>query len=629
MPKTSKKSVDKPKVDVEVKQQPEHSLVTNPVRKIIYPELDMLQYSTAVERGPMTPDDWKELLGWETEEQYGERRVSEENTVREIMVSRPEKVWIQEVSEKLDTTIDVAIKMLNDVASKKESKPEQFKYRDDEVHCIDRYKRKVKCRYNANNRPFDMGWCEDLIHTILFGQWAGPYTIPGETVNGETVRLSRYGMVLSGQHQGTACILADEDLQIDRAKKGYSPDSAKYPFWNDHKHLFIETIVILGISDDERVLRTIDYVKERTMADVLFTMPLYKNNNATERKELTRMLSSAIDTLWRRTAAKGYKTHPELTMFLKRHNRLLACVEHLFKENNAAGTNEYECKHCKVRSDTKSHDDQCVGGNTHEFIARTNRRITSLHLNPGHCAALCYLMGASATTTGDDPPPPGEIHSDDYRNMEPPNEDVLNWSMWDRALAFWVALASDRGFMPVRTAINRLTISKPGSEDNQGMGGRLDEKVAILSLAWGIFKTHPLDDPNNPPFNKDDIEQGGALDLHYTDLDEKGNELPEGKVALLTNADFLGIDCPSNIARSGTIDTNPPDPPSAPKEEQERLEEVRKDHQEKHFPTKPDKKVSERTKLDDLADRAASNLGNTGNSVVASASKKRTVVRKR
>ena len=146
---------------------------------------------------------------------------------------------------------------------------------------------------------------------------------------------------------------------------------------------------------------------------------------------------------------------------------------------NATGTNEFECKKCKVRSETKASDHPCLPNENHDFFARNNRRISALSLSPGQCAAVCFLMGCSATPSGDEPT--DEVHSDDYRNMCPPKEDVLNWSLWDRARSFWTGLAGDRGLIPVRTALNQLTISKPGNDDNQGLGGRIDEKLALLT----------------------------------------------------------------------------------------------------------------------------------------------------
>lgn len=447
---------------------------------VVYTKLSVLERSTTSEHGPLTVAEIKEvILNWETEREYQARMVRE----------------------------------------KPGSKPEHWLF-GDVYHCLDTDKVKVRCWNNANNRPFDADWCEDLVHTILAGQWAGPLTLPGETINGETVRISRYGRVLSGQHQGTACVLADERLQKARAA-GLAED--KYPFWTGHDHVVIETLVITGLSEDERVLRTIDYVKPRTTADMLYTMELFRNNTPKERQELTRMLSAAIDLLWTRTDTQGYRTHPEVCGFLERHKRLLKCVEYLFIENAS-------------RAD---------GG----------RRISKLRIGAGHAAALCYLMGSSGPKTD------GDV----YRNESPPSERGLDWSYWDRAREFWSGLAGDRAFMPVRVALGRLVESDAGSADNQGQGGRAPEKLAILAKAWELYRDHPA--TAGPPFTENDLVDGGELCLSYSDLDDKGNRLPDGQIKLLDVADFYGIDCPQ-VTKAGKAARQEPPMPAAPSREE-------------------------------------------------------------
>lgn len=457
--------------------------VAPPDLPVLYDKVEIAEYSTTSKHGPLTVADAKTMMGWETEKEYQARMV-EENP---------------------------------------DSKPEHWLFGDD-YHCLNIDKVKVRCWNNANNRPFDSGWCEDLIHTILYGQWAGPHTIPGETVNGETVRISRYGRVLSGQHQDTALILADEWLQKARAKQG-EDDKPRYPFWEGHEHPFIETVVITGLSEDPRVLRTIDYVKPRTTADMLYTMEVFRQNRPGERKEMTRMLAQAIDTLWARTAAKGYKTHPEVVGFLERHKRLLKCVEHLFKVN--------------------SEDN--------------GRRINKLRLTAGMASALCYLMGCSSQKTTD--------YSDEYRNEMPPSERNLDWSYWDRALLFWSRLAEDRSFEIVRNVLVALLDSSPTDEANQGLGGNIREKLAILAAAWERFRDHP--DKAGPAFLEEDREDEGIFFLEYTDTDDKGKKLPEGKIELVNTADFYGIDAPRSIAK-GEPGARTPAPMELSREEIER-----------------------------------------------------------
>lgn len=451
---------------------------------VIYDHLEIAEYSTVTEKGPLDPEWCKAAMGWETEKEYQARR----------MVEVPD------------------------------TKAEQWEYKD-EYHCKDEYGEKVRCKYNAHNRPYDDDWGGHLVATILRGQWAGPFTVPGETVNGETIRISRYGLVLSGQHQMTACIRANQRLQKEREACKGMPEAIPYPVWEGKPHCFIETIVVFGCSEDPRVLMTVDYVKPRTAADVFYTSQVFKDCTGAERKELCRILATAVDFLWTRTDARGYRTHPEVVGFLERHKKLLACTEIIFKENSA----------------------------------KLGRRLSKLRLSPGVCAAVCYLMGCS--TDGD-----SDEYGNAYRNATPaPNEKILNWGNWDKAVAFWVALADPRALLPVRVALGRLLESKADAEDgNIGMGGRGPEKLAILAKAWEEYK-------HDKPFDMADIADGGALCLEYNDLDDKGNKLADGEVKLLDTADFLGIDWPQETKKGASKTAAGPMEAAPSREEIERL----------------------------------------------------------
>lgn len=497
-----------PSVVVPTQQEPQ---VQPLPRNVVYDKVELVERSITSKHGPLTVENAKTSLGWETEKEYQQRMV------RENPGSKPEHWLFGEIGPK-------------------RSDNRQFQ----PVHCLNIDKAKVVCWHNANNRPFDDSWAEEIEDMLLRWQWAGPLTVPGETVNGETVRISRYGRVLSGQHQKTGLIRADEKLQ--KARQAEGPEAvaqkrcAKYPHWDGHDHVVLETILITGLSEDERVLRTIDYVKPRTTADMLYTMELFRKNLPVERKEMTRMLASALDFLWTRTDAKGYRTHPEMVGFLDRHKRLLKCVEHLFVENKATAT----------------------GG----------RKISKHRISAGLASTLCYLMACSSDKTTE--------YSDVYRNESPPSEAGLDWLYWDRAQDFWTCFASSRDFIPVHTALGRLIDSEPGNEDNQGLGGRAGEKLAILAKAWERFKDHPVS--AGSAFDEDDLGPEGCLCLSYSDLDDSGNKLPDGRVKLLDIADFKGIDCPEVVTnkRAGRSRRGVSEPPPPSPEEIERqLEEIR------------------------------------------------------
>lgn len=438
---------------------------------VLYDKLEIAEYSTASKKGPLTSTDWKDVLGWETEKEYQKRMCAEEPG----------------------------------------SKPEAWLF-GDVFHCRNLNGEKVRCNNNAQNRPFDEAWSEALIHTILYGQWAGPFTIPGGTVNGETVRISRYGRVLSGQHQGTACILAGEWLAKARADGSDHAANPKYPVWAKHAEPFIETIVVKGMSEDSRVLMTVDYNKPRSAADVFYTSEVFREATPPERKELCRTLATGVDMLWARTETKGYKTHPEIVGFLERHKSLLKCVEYIFQVN---------------------------GGGLE------GRKLSKLRLSHGVCAAVSYLMGCGASD------------GDAYRNPDaegrvPPSEKGLDWSYWDRQEEFWDGLASAQDFIPVRQALVNLGDSSPSNPNNQGLGGRIPEKLAILARAWDQYRACN----GQVPFTDADLAKGGCLCLSYSDLDSKGNKLPDNEITLLDVADFYGIDCPPKQSEAG----DPPEP---------------------------------------------------------------------
>lgn len=240
------------------------------------------------------------------------------------------------------------------------------------------------------------------------------------------------------------------------------------------------------------------------------------------------MLAAAVDVLWDRTKAKGYRTHPEIVGFLERHPKLLDMIEHIFTENSANGAD---------------------GG----------RKISKLKLSPGMCAALGYLMACSGSED--------ENYIERYKNGKPPSEKFLDFSMMDKAKEFWTRMAGGRSFIPVRHKLHTLPGTTPVNypdTDNLGMGGKTEEKLAVVAKAWDVWAAHPGidgDDGDNPPFktvkNPDgttsypDLEKGGSLFLSYTNLSPTkitnkgstgGEVMPDGKIRLIDIPDFGGID---------------------------------------------------------------------------------------
>lgn len=445
----------------------------NKPRAVVYDKVTADEYSKDSDLGPITEEIAKAALEWEDEKAYKLRCV-EENPG---------------------------------------TKPDHWEYKEDFL-LKDKDGNKVRCWNNLDNRWLDLKWSEGLAQTILNGDWAGPTTMPGETVNGSTIVISRTGKVESGQHSLIGLILA---CQMFRANK------EQYPFWNNLGiDPVIETILITGISEHPKVTQSHDNIKQRSPADVFFTSPIFQAAPRNDRDRYSRMMAAGADLLWKRTNAQGYATLPEIVSFVDRHKKLIKAVEHIFTENT---------------------DKPGVGN--------VARKIEVKIMSAGQAAAVCYLMGCSAPATD------GDV----YRNGFPPTEKDLDWSLWGKAKEFWALVASHEDFQPVRRALNRLnqTTIDGANGTVQGMGGTSAEKLAILCKAWRVWVNHDAS-TGAPMFSEADLNEGGALWLAYNDLDADGKKLPDGKLTFLDHADFEGIDVPEDMKGKNTRS----DPPVAP-----------------------------------------------------------------
>lgn len=459
-------------------------------REIIYPNVtaEICQGDNAI-----TVDTMKMLLGWQTEKEWAKQLVDANPGIGD------------------DEVVDInGVPML--------MKDAKFFDKTGGYMLTDEHGDKIRCWQNLDNREFAPEWSKSLAQTIANFQWAGEITIPGVvtgihngkeielpagTVNGSTMVLSRTGRMESGQHSGVGLILAWQMWWKNRKA---------YPQWEDRLNdkgeqtgPVLETIVITGISEDPKVTMTVDNCKPRSATDVLYTSALFRDLPIAQRAEYSRMTAAAIAFLWKRTGTKGYMTNTEVMGFLDRHKRLLKCVEHLFQENQTKRVNG------KVVS---------------------SRAISALKISAGQAAALCYLMGASATD--------GDI----YRNGFPPSEKDVDWTNWDKAKKFWASIGRFEEFKPVREALAKLKDSTGDDEQNQGQGGRAEEKHTVICKAWDEFLA------NQPIF-------GEALTLNYTryryDPKLKASvEIPDGGVDLLDRWDLKGIDQPDAPKQAGT-----------------------------------------------------------------------------
>ncbi len=378
--------------------------------------------------GPITAAKAKKLLRWETESEYAERRMKEDPKLTE----------------------------------------KKCKYGDN--YLLKNYAgEKVRCWSNARNRPFDPTHAAKLAQDILNRNWE---------LNLENIIIGETGLVLSGQHRLCALILAVEERHATKVKNNKSHWEE---FWEEEPYL--ETTIAFGAKETDKVMRTYDNVKTRTLADTIFTSPFFARITTSEdRKEVCKMMDSAVDLLWKRTKQatnwSKHQTHSSSLDFLDKHPKIEACVKHIFDNNK-------------------------------------NRVISNLKLNPGGCAGMMYLMGSSSTD--------GEEY---YYPQSPKEEKQLQWDHWDKTLEFWTGLVDSKNeqFNVLRDTLATLQINLSGMLE----GAAVPEKIKhmVISIAWNVF------------LEEQEINEG-MLDLkRYIGYNEK-----KQKLMISEEPTVGGIDC--------------------------------------------------------------------------------------
>lgn len=302
---------------------------------------------------------------------------------------------------------------------------------------------KVRCGNNnvaggATNRDFDERWAYALAQVILNKQYApdGP--------NGETIIVGRTGLVISGQHRLIALVLAAQIWgglgKVGRAQKDHWRE-----IWESEPT--IETLVAFGISEEPRSVMTTDNVKPRSPADVFFTSEHFARLTTPGRAECSKMLASAASLFWHRTGAQTVydkaMTNQALVSLVDCHPKMLKAISVVFNAN----------------------------------VERSLSR-PEMRLNPGHCSAMLYLMGASATDGERNRF--GQVH--DYADAEPEKkEKALDMSNWAKAEAFFVALANGNPKLKeVRYRLKTLNENAERPASNR-------EKLAVLAQAWAAW----------------------------------------------------------------------------------------------------------------------------------------------
>lgn len=282
---------------------------------------------------------------------------------------------------------------------------------------------KVRCLNNITNRPLYLGNVRSLKQEILNRRWR---------MNGEPIIIGKTGLVLNGQHQMIALILAAQ-------------------YWNEHQGLYgaywtseptIDKFLVVGVEECDDVVNTMDTCKPRSLADVIYRSEFFAAMSTKDRRNCANITSFAVKTMWDRTGAsedpyRVLRTHSESLDFIARHPRLLEAVKHVFEENGA-------------------------------------ENLIKRYVSLGTAAALLYLMGTSASEREQD-------NAQGYAQADNPSEAQLSFKRWDKACDFWVMLASQSESMkPVAMAMASLI--------QQELDGPL-ERVSLLVTAWNHYVT--------------------------------------------------------------------------------------------------------------------------------------------
>lgn len=301
----------------------------------------------------------------------------------------------------------------------------------DEPLLHDLNKQPVWCLNNVHNRPLYMETVEALIQEHLMRRWR---------FNGEPIIIGETGIVENGQHQLTAHILAEQHRLIDGEGKQ----------WLRHwpGPVTMEKVVIYGIKETDDVINTMDTCKPRSFTDVIFRSNLFGKTKGRDLKILARMLDSCVRLLWQRTGAvvdafAPRRTHSEGMDFIGRHPHAVQAVKHIW--------DEYK-------------------GGTYDSASK-NWQVNNQRLGAGYAAALCYLMGASATD------------GTEYVSQKVPSEKKVDWEHWDLAKEFWTRFSSGHEEMG---ALHKTLGYLVDPETN--VGGTLAERLAIIIKAWHLYQ---------------------------------------------------------------------------------------------------------------------------------------------
>ncbi len=415
---TAEAPVEKPKKGQGSAKPTAQTAKQSSERKVIFTTVEVANYSAGTELGPVTPALARDWLGWEDEEQYKEA--------------------LKQGKTKLEPLL------------------------------ADRKGRQIRCRHNVTNRPLYLDLVRAYMQTVLNKQWAGPSGCGG-TVNGENLIIGETGLILDAQHRLIALVLCEQERTGDVSGPSQAAHWAK--FWPTE--CVIDSLVVTGISESDKVVNTMNTGKPRSLSDALYRSEyLSKYKTSKVREQLASMCDYSIRLLWDRTWASKEawaprRTHAEALDFLARHEK------HLLKYVDVIYQLDREVK--------KKEEITQAGGRISRF------------LHAGLMPAVTFMMASSTSKGGN--PVVGE--QTDYRDKEGvTSEKKLKWDNEERAEQFLRALADSTG-LPGDPLAALWKLRRPEPDDKEGSPifstgsvrgiGTRSERMQILSIAWKEF----------------------------------------------------------------------------------------------------------------------------------------------
>lgn len=308
---------------------------------------------------------------------------------------------------------------------------------------------KIICTRNLGNRPFDAALARTYMADILNGRWC---------YNGDTIIITALALVASGQHRLIGFIWACQEWEKNKERWEH--------VWPEQPTM--ECLLAVGIEDKDEIINTIDSGKVRSLADTIFRGEAFAKLEDSQKKKRSKYLENAIKWLYFRTGAQPdalapgkstKRTHSESHDFLNRHPKLIEAVSHI-------------------------HDEDADKGNVKRFMSC------------GYAAAYLFMMGCSAS------------EPKDYQESESPNEDMLNWDNWDKALQFWSDLAGGaKELGAMRQALGDLI--KEGRANTW-------TQTALICKAWPKYLNDEKITASDLEIEWDEDEETGAKTIAET-----------------------------------------------------------------------------------------------------------------